>query len=78
MRIDPRGRCYTSIKLKDQIGEEALVGNVMQTSMMEIWQSAPLFQIMREMPSELSHFGNVVDVREVVRKLKETRKHAQS
>jgi len=65
MRIDPSGRCYASIQLKELIGEDVYVGNIRTSSLLDLWRDAPLLQAMRRDADTHALFGSVLDVREL-------------
>ena len=65
LRIDPWGRCYTSIHLKEILGDEVYVGKWPECDLMELWNSAPLLNELREASQSNPYFGNVVDIRQL-------------
>ena len=67
LRIDPTGRCYTSIKLKEYLADSMYIGKITNTPLKSLWHEAPLLQILRKLKGEDgSYFGPVVDIRKVV------------
>jgi len=71
LRIDPTGRCYTSVQVKELIGDSVFVGSIRHASLNEIWNEAPLLTAMRSLGSQNKAFGQVIDIRNVGRRLKE-------
>lgn len=63
VRIDPRGRVYTSIKLKPTLGEDVYVGSVRDRSIGELWREAPQLRNARKAAQNSTFFGNVFDIR---------------
>lgn len=64
IRIDPRGRVYSSIKLKPTLREDVYLGDIRDQDLIEIWNESPLLQTLRSLPSRPSYFGDVIDVRD--------------
>ena len=71
MRIDPTGRCYTSIHLKNILGDNVYVGRWPSDGLLEMWQSAPLLQELRRSRRRSSYYGDVIDIRQLTRHGKE-------
>ena len=72
LRLDPQGRCYTSIQVKEVIGDAVYVGNILEQSLAEIWHKAPLLSVLRSFENdESSIFGEVIDIRRVSESLQE-------
>jgi hypothetical protein len=65
VRIDPAGRCYTSVHLKTLIGDDVYIGRVPDDSLLELWRAAPLLNRLRELGTPSRYFGAVVDLREL-------------
>lgn len=63
LRIDPTGQCYTSIHLKEKIGDSVYVGNVQSANILDLWHHAPLFRQMRRSASKNRYYGDVFDIR---------------
>jgi MoaA/NifB/PqqE/SkfB family radical SAM enzyme len=63
MRIDPRGRCYTSIKLKDVVHDDVFAGNIREQPLLQIWHDAPQLVRLRGQNSHTSGFGPTFDIR---------------
>ena len=62
LRIDPRGRAYTSIHVKEIFGDDVYVGNVMQSDVMDLWNNSPLLTGIRSLRHSHPYFGDVVDI----------------
>lgn len=63
IRVDPRGRLYTSIKLKPSLREAIYVGNVLSDDIVTVWNRSEQIEALRHLPRRESYFGAVVDVR---------------
>lgn len=50
LRIDPRGRCYTSMHCRDAISDEVYVGNIVSDDVLAVWNHAPLLDALRREP----------------------------
>ncbi|HXH94491.1 MAG TPA: radical SAM protein [Thermoanaerobaculia bacterium] len=71
LRIDPWGRCYSSIQVKEVVGDAVYVGNMLENSLHDIWHNAPLLSAMRSFETSSTIFGEVVDIRRFAVRLKE-------
>ncbi len=63
LRINPKGKCYTSIHLKEVLGEEVYLGNVTDHEIIDIWNSAPLLNDLRSNHFKSTYYGDVLDIR---------------
>lgn len=63
MRLDSSGRCYTSIQLKDRLGEEAFVGSIREDDLLTLWHESPLLGTLRALGDEKTYFGPMLDIR---------------
>ena len=63
LRIDPFGRCYTSVHLKEVYGDDVYVGHVPRSDPLQVWHSAPLLNALRSVRQPNAYFGDVVDIR---------------
>jgi MoaA/NifB/PqqE/SkfB family radical SAM enzyme len=61
LRIDPFGRAYTSIHLKEALGEDVYVGDVLQTEFASLWNNSRLLTSLRNNRRKHPYFGDVVD-----------------
>lgn len=66
IRVDPFGKVYASIKLKPILGDEAYLGDIRSSHILDIWHHSPGLDQLRETPSNRSYFGPVIDVRQIV------------
>jgi MoaA/NifB/PqqE/SkfB family radical SAM enzyme len=62
LRIDPRGRMYTSIHLKERIGDDVYIGNAMCSDIVALWHDAPTLTRLRGLRKHHPYFGDVVDI----------------
>jgi MoaA/NifB/PqqE/SkfB family radical SAM enzyme len=67
LRVDPAGRCYTSVHLKELIGDEVYVGLINSENLISLWNNAPLLNELRSGRQRNSYFGDVLDIREIRR-----------
>lgn len=65
MRVDPTGRCYTSIHLKEVIKDDIYVGTLPETDVIELWNKSPLLNTLRSNSENNEYYGNVLDIREM-------------
>ena len=66
IRIDSRGNCYVSIKLRDRLkNDEVLAGNVVVKDIIDIWQNSKVLKNLRNQQSKDTKFGITTDVREI-------------
>jgi MoaA/NifB/PqqE/SkfB family radical SAM enzyme len=63
LRIDPYGRCYAGIQLKELLGDDVYVGNILDSNVVTIWNSAPLLNQLRHMSHKNKYYGDVIDLR---------------
>jgi len=63
VRIDPRGRLYTSVKLKPSLREDVYLGDIRSGDIVELWNRSERLAAIRELPRRDSYFGEVIDVR---------------
>jgi len=66
LRVDPTGRCYTSIYLKSFIGDQIYIGSILETELISLWNEAPLLNNLRAKRQQSLYFGEVVDIRTLV------------
>lgn len=64
MRIDPFGRCYTSIHLKEVLGDDIYIGKLPGDNVLSLWNSAPLLNKLRAARRENQYYGDVIDIRD--------------
>lgn len=65
MRVDPYGRCYTSIHLKEVINDDVYVGSLLDNDVVQLWNNSPLLNTLRSNSERNEYFGNVLDIREI-------------
>jgi len=63
IRIDPVGKCYTSIHLKEVFGDEVYVGSIVDDDFLKMWNEAPLLNRLRANQHRNAYFGEVLDLR---------------
>ena len=69
IRIDPKGNCYVSVKLKRVLVEneqEWKAGNIKDTSLIDIWQNSAEFKKWRNIDQGQNAFGKTIDMRELL------------
>ena len=65
IRVDPFGRCYTSIHLKEVFGEEIYVGKLPDSDLLALWNSSPLLNRLRISRELNRYYGDVLDIRKI-------------
>jgi len=65
MRVDPKGRCYTSIHLKEIINDDIYIGNLPEDDLISIWNNSILLNTLRLNCEKNNYFGNVLDIRNI-------------
>lgn len=65
LRVDPFGRCYTSIHLKNILEDNVYIGRWPESDIMNLWQSSPLLEKMRKAANPHPYYGNVIDIRKL-------------
>lgn len=65
MRVDPYGRCYTSIHLKEVINDDVYVGSLLDNDVIQLWNNSSLLNTLRSNSERNEYFGNVLDIREM-------------
>ena len=66
IRIDSRGNCYVSIKLRDRLkNDEVLAGNIVDKEIIGIWQNSKVLKNLRNQKSKDTKFGMAADVRKI-------------
>ncbi|PRP93513.1 radical SAM protein [Enhygromyxa salina] len=65
LRIDPTGRCYTSIHLKEVLSDDVYVGNIVKDDLTQLWNGAPLLEALRQRRHRSAYFGDVFDIRRI-------------
>jgi len=63
LRIDPYGRAYTSIHVKEALGDEIYIGNVLTSSIMELWNNSEILNKFRALRKSHPYFGDIFDIR---------------
>jgi MoaA/NifB/PqqE/SkfB family radical SAM enzyme len=63
LRVDPQGRCYTSVHLKEILGDGVYFGNLLNRNVLDMWRSAPLLSALRDASEDLQYFGPMIDIR---------------
>lgn len=71
LRVNPFGHCYTSIHLKEVIGNEIYVGKLPGNDILKIWNSAPLLNKLRAVRQKSRYYGDVIDIRQVNKNMEE-------
>lgn len=69
MRIDPLGKCYTSIHLKEVLGDDIYVGKLPEDNILSLWNSAPLLNKLRAAREQNQYYGDVIDIRRFSKKI---------
>lgn len=64
LRIDPNGRCYAGIHLKEFLGESVYIGDITRSELKELWNTAPLLNRLRSLSYRNPYFGEVLNLRE--------------
>lgn len=59
LRITPTGQAYAGIQAKELLGEEVNVGNILRSSIDEIWNKSDTLNMLRERSTEHEYYGNV-------------------
>ena len=63
LRIDPLGRCYAGIQLKEYLGDEVYIGSITDSSTVSLWNTAPLLNRLRKATNHNRYYGEVIDLR---------------
>lgn len=63
LRVDPEGRCYTSVKLKERLQDEAFAGQVPQEQLLDVWHQSATLARLRALSPQPTVFGPMIDVR---------------
>ena len=67
LRVDPSGRCYASVHLKEIFGDAVYVGSILSGDIVALWNSSPLLNDIRARRKHNPYFGDVVDIRNIGR-----------
>jgi len=66
IRIDPKGNCYSSIKLKQYLTEEEVyAGNLTKQSLLDIWHKSENLNKLRNLNNDKTFFGITTDLRQL-------------
>lgn len=60
LRVTPHGQAYAGIQAKEMLGEEVHVGNVLESSIDDIWNKSRTLNSLRSQSSEHKYYGNVL------------------
>ena len=60
LRITPRGEAYAGIQVKEMLGEEVNVGNILSSSIDDIWNNSDILNMLRKESCEHDYYGNVL------------------
>ncbi len=63
LRVDPFGRCYTSIHLKEVAGDDVYVGKLPGPDLLELWRTAPFLNNLRAVRKHNAYYGEMIDIR---------------
>ena len=75
LRVDPLGRCYTSIHLKEVVSDDIYVGKLQSNDVIELWNRSPLLNSLRENATTNKYYGEVLDIRDIKKILEQNNEH---
>ena len=64
LRVDPRGNVYVSAKLREWRPRYSFFGNLLTSTLADIWENSPLLQELRKIPVQ-PNFFDAVDIRTI-------------
>jgi MoaA/NifB/PqqE/SkfB family radical SAM enzyme len=65
LRIDPLGRACVSIRVKSVLGEEVYVGDVMRSTVIDLWHNSTVLNFLRSRRRKHPYLGDVVDIADI-------------
>jgi MoaA/NifB/PqqE/SkfB family radical SAM enzyme len=71
LRVDPAGRGYTSIHLKEVLHDNVYIGSVLDTDLVTLWNDSPLLRELRHRRVRNPYFGEVFDIRTLTQRSQE-------
>lgn len=65
LRIDPKGRCYVSISLKEKLQDDVYLGSLKELNIKNIWNTHPMLKKLRDLSVNENQFGKYFYINEI-------------